>query len=233
MTSVAVVVQARVGSSRFPSKMLAPLADRPLIDWVLGRVGRSARAGTLVLATTTDPADDALADRAAGTAFAVVRGSADDVLGRYVAALDARPADLVVRVCADNPFVAPEEIDRLVDAFDPARHDYACNHQSRLGSDYADGFGAEILAAGTLRDLAARATAPAHREHVTSYVWDHADRYRIHALPAPAGLAYPGVRLDVDTPGQLASLDAFARRAGIGIATPATEIVAAYLRHAG
>jgi len=233
MTRVAVVVQARVGSSRFPSKMLAPLAGRPLVDWVLGRVGRSARAGVRVLATTADPADDALADRALAAGFAAVRGSAEDVLGRYVAAIDAHPCDLVVRVCADNPFVAPEEIDRLVDAFDPARHDYACNHQSRLGSGYADGFGAEILAASTLRDVAARATDRAHREHVTSYVWDHASRYRILALPAPAGLDHPEVRLDVDTPEQLAALDAFARAPGIGIATPATEIVAAYLRHAG
>lgn len=232
MTRVAVVVQARVGSSRFPSKMLAPLAGRPLVDWVLDRVGRSVRVAVRVLATTTDPADDALAERAAAAGFAAVRGSAEDVLGRFVAALDAHPCDHVVRVCADNPFVAPEEIDRLVDAFDPAHHDYACNHQSRLGSGYADGFGAEILAASTLRDLAARATERAHREHVTSYVWDHAARYRIHAVPAPPALAHPEVRLDVDTPEQLAALDEFARAAGVGLATPAAEILEAYRRFA-
>ena len=232
MSRVGIVVQARMDSRRFPAKMLAPLAGRALIDWVLGRVARAMRADLRVLATTADPADDALAARAAAAGFAVVRGSSDDVLGRFVAALDAHPCDRVVRVCADNPFVAPEEIDRLIGAFDPSRHDYACNHQSRLDSRYADGFGAEILPAAVLRAVALRAMHPAHREHVTSFVLDHAAEYRILALAAPAGLAHPEVHLDVDTPGQLADLEAFVRASGVGLETPAVQVLEAYRRFA-
>ncbi|SVC28054.1 uncharacterized protein METZ01_LOCUS280908, partial [marine metagenome] len=105
------VVQARMGSNRFPGKVMCDLAGRPLIDWVLSRVMLSALVDRTVLATTDSHLDDALALYAAGLGVAVYRGDENDVLGRVASAADEAGAEWVVRVCADSPFVDPGEID--------------------------------------------------------------------------------------------------------------------------
>jgi aminopeptidase-like protein len=147
-----------------------------------------------------------------------------DVLGRFIGAASMANADNVVRICADNPFIDPVEVDRLVRYFVENPSDYACNHQDRLGSNYADGFGAEILSAALLEKIAACATESRHREHATLYLWDHANEYSLRAPGAPAELAFPALRFDVDVPADLENLEAMVR-AGVGIETPASDIV--------
>ena len=112
----------------------------------------------------------------------------------------------MLRICADNPFVDPDELDRLVQEFNENSCDYACNHQDRLGSRYADGFGAEILSNHLLQQITQVAKEPKHREHVTLYLWDHADQFTLHSIHAPPKLAYPDMRFDVDTPFDLIQL---------------------------
>ena len=219
------IVQARMGSARFPGKMLANLGGHPLLEWVLRRVGRARRLDETVLATSTNARDDALAALAATIGIRTCRGDELDVLGRFVAAADMSDATQVVRVCADNPFIDPDEIDRLVTFFQTKACDYACNHMDRLGSRYADGFGAEILSAELLQKIAGLATEPKHREHVTLYLWDHAAEYRMLAVPAPAEMAYPELRFDVDNPADLAALEQLLA-ADVNLQTPAPQIVA-------
>lgn len=221
------LVQARMGSSRFPGKMLAPLVGLPLLHWVLQRVQQATELDVVVLATTDLPRDRPLIDLARQLGVATFTGSETDVLGRFNAAAAAHAADVVVRVCADNPFVDPGEIDRLLRFFESSRADYACNHLDRLGNAYADGFGAEVLGADLLARLAAEATEARHREHVTLYLWDHADRFDLRAVPAPAALAHPALRFDVDRPEHLAELQALCERNGLSLASTAAEVVAA------
>ncbi|MBI4936647.1 MAG: hypothetical protein HY846_00230 [Nitrosomonadales bacterium] len=154
----------------------------------------------------------------------VYRGSESDVLGRFVAAAEISRAETVVRICADNPFIDPGEIDRLIDFFNYSNCDYACNHLDRLGSRYADGFGAEILGADLLRQIASRTTETRYREHVTLYLWDHAGEYNLMAVPAPSALACPELSFDVDTPSDLIELEHLVA-AGINLETPAARIV--------
>lgn len=222
------VVQARMGSSRFPGKMLAPLDGKPLLEWVLRRVARASLLAGVVLATSDDARDDALATVATRLGIAVFRGSESDVLGRFVGAARAFDADNVIRVCADNPWVDPGEVDRLAAYFVGTECDYACNHQDRLGSRYADGFGAEMLSAVLLEEISNRATEQRHREHVTLYLWDHEQDYRLRAIPAPDELARPDLRFDVDRPEDLAYLEGLAAT-GIDFETPARDIVRAAL----
>jgi spore coat polysaccharide biosynthesis protein SpsF len=222
------VVQARMGSKRFPGKMLAPLGGRPLLEWVLRRTSRAASLDGVVLATSDQPADDALERLASALGVPVYRGDEDNVLARFVGAARASSAGRVVRICADNPFVAPEELDRLVRVFSEGRCDYACNHQDRLGSGYADGLGAEIFNAGLLERIEPLADAR-QREHVTLYLWDHADEFRLAALPAPGPLAHPELRFDVNEPADLEYLETLAQD-GIAVETAAAGIVARALR---
>lgn len=223
------IVQARMGSSRFPGKMLAPLAGLPLLQWVLHRVQQARELDAVVLATTDLPRDRPLVDLARCLGVATFTGSETDVLGRFDAAASAHAAEVVVRICADNPFICPGEIDRLLRFFAGSGADYACNHLDRLGSGYADGFGAEVLGADLLARLAAEASEPRHREHVTLYLWDHAERFRLAAVPAPAALAHPALRFDVDRPEHLAELQALCDRAGLTLDSTAAEVVAAAL----
>jgi aminopeptidase-like protein/spore coat polysaccharide biosynthesis protein SpsF (cytidylyltransferase family) len=218
------VIQARMGSQRFPGKMLARLGGVPLLEWVLRRLLRATTLAQVVLATSDSASDDALAELAASLGIAVFRGSETDVLGRFVGAARMAGADNVVRICADNPFIDPAEVDRLVRHFADSRCDYACNHQDRLGSNYADGFGAEILPSALLEKIAAKAFEPRHREHATLYLWDHAGEYKLTAVAAPAELAFPELRFDVDTPADLEELQALVL-AGVTIETPARDII--------
>lgn len=218
------IIQARMGSSRFPGKMLARLGGVPLLEWVVRRLLRATTLAQVVLATSDGAADDALAELATCLGIVVFRGSEADVLGRFVGAARLARADHVVRICADNPFIDPGEVDRLVSYFVENPCDYACNHQDRLGSGYADGFGAEILSAALLEKMAAVATDSRHREHATLYLWDHMQEYHLNAVPSPQELVFPELRFDVDAPADLDNLAAMVR-SGVSIDTPANEIV--------
>lgn len=218
------IIQARMGSTRFPGKMLARLGGIPIIEWVIRRVARANTLAHVVLATSSSRNDDSLANFVASLGTQVFRGSEADVLGRFIGAARMTNSDNVIRICADNPFIDPKEVDRLVIYFSENECDYACNHQDRLRNCYADGFGAEILAASLLEQIAVRAIEPSHREHATRYLWDNPNDFELRAVPAPIELAFPELRFDVDTPDDLAKLEVLTS-CGIGLETSAREII--------
>jgi len=218
------IIQARMGATRFPGKMLAKLGDLPVIEWVVRRMLRSKTLTQLVLATSDAVADDVLADFALRLGILVFRGSESDVLSRFVGAARMANADNIVRICADNPFIDPNEVDRLVRYFVDCHCDYACNHQDRLGSGYADGFGAEILSVATLNKIAIDAKAACHREHVTLYLWEHSNEFTLCSLAAPNELAFPELCFDVNVPADLANLEGLVN-AGVDIETAASNII--------
>lgn len=222
---VVAIVQARMGSSRFPGKALADLCGTSLIDWVLGRVRRSTRLDDVVLAIPSTARDDVLCDFGIAAGVKVYRGSEANVLGRFTGVAREYLADVVVRVCADNPLISPEEIDRLVDYFFAYRPDYAFNHVPRLDNHYPDGLGAEILSRALLEKIAKRALAGSYREHVTNFIWDHASEFRIAAVPCPSELATSRhIKLDIDTPEDLARMRSLCTF--LSPASTALEIVA-------
>jgi len=224
-SKTAVIVQARMGSIRFPGKMMAPLCGVPIIEWVLGRLSRCRQADALVLAIPDTPSNAPLQEIANRLNVAVWRGDEADVLGRFVGAANAIEADVLVRVCADNPVVDPEVIDSAIQAYYQLGVDYVFNHVPRLDCLYPDGLGGEVLSAALLREIDAKATAPAQREHVTSYLWENADRYRL--MPAPCAEPWrangDAIRLDVDEPADLEELQSLLE--GVSTDIPAAEIL--------
>lgn len=194
------VIQARTGSSRLPGKSLMTIWNgMTVLEMVLRRVLRAETLDGVVLATSDRPADDAVAATGERCGVAVFRGSESDVLGRFRGALDTFPATAVVRVCADNPLVDPQEIDRIVRLFWSSGCDYVSGCVPESG--VPDGAGAEVLSASLLRTLDREAQIPAWREHVTSLIVEHPDRFAVGRLPAAP--AIPDVRLDVDYPEDL------------------------------
>jgi len=230
MTRTVAVIQARLGSQRFPEKMLALLGNRSLLEWVVTRVRRSEMLDRVVVATTQESRDDRLADECARLGVDVMRGPTDDVLARFAQAVEGDTADAVVRVCADNPFIDPACIDELVREYRRHGVDYAYNHRPHGACDYADGFGAEILSRGLLDKLQASDLSARHREHVTLAVVDGTIPALTHACIAPKELAYPKLRFDVDTANDLKLLNQLISLGQISLVTTAAEVVRVALR---
>ncbi len=187
-----VILQARMGSRRLARKAMELLTGRPLITHCLDRL-RAADAGLVVLATTTDRQDDVLARVAEAARVRVVRGSRDDVLARFAAVPQAYPARVVVRATADNPAVDIAAVRRVQRWLDITGADYVVED----GLPY--GAAVEAIRTDVLLQAHIWARDPADREHVTTWITRHTDRFRVQRLPAPRVLRRPDLRFTVDT----------------------------------
>lgn len=172
---VVAVVQARTGSTRLPGKVILPLGGRPVLGWVVRAAQAAAGVDQVVVATSTAVGDDAVAGLAEELGVAVVRGSEDDVLSRFVLAQEATEADAVVRLTADCPLLDPALIAQVVAAWraDPALGYVATTVVRTLPR----GLDVELVSAGALR-LADRRAERHHRVHVTSWLYTEPGRCR-------------------------------------------------------
>lgn len=227
MTRTIAVVQARLGSRRFPGKMLATLGGHTLLEWVVTRVCQSTLVDRVVVATTVEPLDDQLVLECERLSVEFVRGSTDDVLGRFIDAVQGDIASEVVRVCADNPFVDGSCIDTVIREHRAAKADYSFNHRPLAACNYADGFGAEVVSREFLEALHQRQLSPGHREHVTLAIVDGTVAARVHGCVAPAALAHSDLRFDVDAPSDLGRLEVLVHSGRLTMHSSASEIVAA------
>jgi spore coat polysaccharide biosynthesis protein SpsF len=173
------VIQARTGSTRFPGKALVDLGGRPVLQWVVRAAQAATRVDQVIVATSTSAGDDAVADLAGSLGVAVVRGSEDDVLSRFVAALDAHPADAVVRLTADCPLLDPTLIDAVAGAWAASpTHDYVSTVLVRC---LPRGLDVELVTAQALRAVSRMATGH-DRVHVTSALYADPTAYRLLGL---------------------------------------------------
>jgi spore coat polysaccharide biosynthesis protein SpsF len=202
---VVAVIQARMGSTRLPGKVLKPIAGKPLLWHIVHRLRQCALVEDIAIATSTNPRDDAIVEWGAGEGVTVVRGPEDDVLARYARAAEALDADLIVRVSSDAPFIDAGFVDHLIATLIEQNGDYVlmpdgvqCAHE-----------GVDPFSRRALDKLMMDAgDDPAAREHVTGYFKLHPDFVKIvRAAPYPA-LARKGGRLTIDTPDDLAFVEA-------------------------
>jgi spore coat polysaccharide biosynthesis protein SpsF len=218
-----VIVQARMGSSRFPGKILQNLGGTPLLAWLVHRCAASDMVAEMVVATTTDRADDRteeLADRLGARCF---RGHPTDVLARVAAAADAVGATTVARVSGDSPFLDRTPIDAVVEAFVTCGADLVQNHRE---AGWPVGTAVEVLSRETLELIAASATEPGHREHVTLYAYESGDAIDTAYVAPSAEVAAPDLRLCVDTREDLERAQRIAAALGPGEEFTLGEIVA-------
>ena len=227
MMRTVAVVQARLGSHRFPGKMLAVLGEHSLLEWVVTRVGQSDAIDRVIVATTLEPLDDQIVAECGRLGVDVVRGSTDDVLNRFMAALTDDECDTVVRVCADNPFVDAGCIAAVSDEHRSTGADYSFNHRPFGVCNYADGFGVEVISRVLLTDLDGRDLSAEHREHVTLAIADGSVKAHVHGCVAPPSIARPELRFDVDEPQDLQHLQTLVEFAKLHIRSSAAEVVAA------
>jgi spore coat polysaccharide biosynthesis protein SpsF len=205
-------------SSRLPGKVLAPAAGRPLLAHMIERLERCAALDAIVVATTTNASDDPVAELAEGLGAGIFRGSEEDVLGRVLSAARAHEAELIVETTGDCPLIDPVIVGEVIDRFGESGVDYCSNLLERT---YPRGMEVQVFPTAVLAEVDRLTDAPADREHVSLYIYEHPDRYRLSNVRAdpPRGA---DDRLTVDTPEDLAVVRAvfealYPRRPAFGL----------------
>ncbi len=183
-TRTVAIVQARMGSTRLPGKVLLPLGGEPMITHVMRRAARARSLDEVVVATTGLADDDALVDLATAEGWPIERGSETDLLTRYVDAARAHDADVIVRITSDCPLIDPGVIDRTVRAFQGGSVDYASN--TLEPRTYPRGLDVEVIGRAALERADREDRDPAWREHATPYLYRHPELFRLLGVPAPA-----------------------------------------------
>lgn len=195
MTRIVASIEARMGSNRLPGKMLMLLAGQPVLAHLTGRMMLCKNIDGLIIATTENPADDAIADWAAAHSVACFRGSEDDVLARVLAAQLSMQSDVVVELCGDTPFLDPAVVDTAIDAWNSHDVDLVTTARDRT---YPDGQDVEVFSIQALADIDARCKDAGAREHVSLPFYKEPE-WRVHDLLAPAFWHRPELRLVLDT----------------------------------
>lgn len=202
---VVAVIQARMGSTRLPGKVLRPIAGQPLLWHIIRRLRRSKLIDDIAIATTTNPLDEAIVEFGAAHRVTVVRGPENDVLARFAIAAERLDADVIVRVSSDAPFLDAGFIDHLVSHLMAQKGDYVLMEEGALCAHE----GVDPLTRRGLAKLLREAhDDPVAREHVTGYFKLHPDFVPIAHAPAYPPLARKAGRLTIDTPDDLAFVEA-------------------------
>lgn len=200
--STLVVVQARSGSTRLPGKVGLPLAGKSLLERMIERITAATTPFDLVVATTTDVADDGIVDLAQRAGVGCFRGHPTDLLDRhYRAALAARPGvDTVVKIPSDCPLIDPAVIDRVLSAH-AASHGTPDFTSNLHPANYPDGNDVEVMTLDALAIAHREAERPFEREHTTPFLWERPERFRVVNVAWETGLDYSmSHRFTVDYP---------------------------------
>lgn len=192
------IIQARMGSTRLPGKVLTPVGDETVLGRVVKRLFRAPDIDAIVVATTTGHGDDVIEQECERLRVRCFRGSEDDVLDRYYQAAKSQSADAVIRITSDCPLVDPRIVGQVQSAFVRERADLACNALPRT---FPRGLDTEILTMDALTRAWQQARHPQHREHVTLFCYERPDLFRIASVANHHDYSYH--RWTVDTPEDL------------------------------
>lgn len=204
------VIQARMGSSRLPGKVLRDIWGEGMLARVVQRARRAAGIDAVMVATTTEPVDQAIATECGRLAVPCFRGASEDVLDRYYQLACRDGADAIVRITSDCPLLDPRVVESVVAAFRTANCDYVSNTLERT---YPRGLDAEVFTAAALARAWREARRPHERVHVTPYVYQNPRAFRLLSVISDG--SYGGHRWTVDTPEDLEFARAiYARLAG-------------------
>jgi spore coat polysaccharide biosynthesis protein SpsF len=181
---VVTVMQARSSSTRLPGKVLRPVLGVPVLLQQARRMQRADLLGTLVVATSTDPSDDALVALVEDAGVPVVRGSLDDLLDRHLVAGRALDAEAVVKIPSDCPLIDPAIIDLVIGSFLESGADFTSNLHP---PSWPDGHDVEIMRMEVLEAAGREATRDFEREHTTPFIWERPGRFDLENVTWDSG----------------------------------------------
>lgn len=199
-----IIVQARMSSTRLPGKVLRPVAGRPLLSYLIESLEHCRNGGPIIVASSSDASDDPIAEYCRNQQIRCTRGPLEDVMGRFLMAVEDTMADQFVRVCGDSPLLDHRLIDHAIELFWKRRPELVTNLFPR---SFPAGQSVEVVDTTCFRRAAASTSQPEHREHVTKFFYAQSNRFDIVNFTADED--WSGHKMAVDEP---ADLDRFADR---------------------
>jgi spore coat polysaccharide biosynthesis protein SpsF len=190
------IVQARMSSSRLPGKIMRPVVGKPLLELLVERLKRASRVDEVVIATTTNDGDDQVESLTQRVGIGCFRGSEHDVLDRVLGAAHAAQADVIVEITGDCPLIDFQVIDKLVDVYQANDFDYVANVLKRT---YPRGLDTQVFATTVLEEVARLTDDPVDHEHVSLYIYQHPERFKLHNVESGLPEEFWDLRLTVDT----------------------------------
>lgn len=199
MMKVVAIVQARMGSTRLPGKVLMEIRDKPMLEHVIDRLRETKMLDEIVVATTTKEQDKVIIQLAKKLGVSYFAGSENDVLGRYLGAAEEAKADIIVRITADCPLIDPRIIDDIVKHHLRTNANFTYNLiDENNEKSFPRGSDVEVFSNAVLKRIGELAKEPRYREHVTSYVYEHPEPFKIEVIEAEGIFQRPHLRLCVD-----------------------------------
>jgi spore coat polysaccharide biosynthesis protein SpsF len=199
MTKVIAIIQARMSSTRLPGKVLMELGGKTVLEQVVDRTKQATKIDGVLLAIPDGKNDDVLAKFCDEKGIVYSRGSENDVLDRYYEAAKKSGADVVVRITSDCPLIDPMIVDQVVQRFLNEGGDYLST--GRLVTTYPDGLDTEVFTFLSLERAWKEAKLPSEREHVTPYIWNHPESFKVSTFDYERDLS--SLRWTVDEPRDL------------------------------
>ncbi|MCS6930348.1 MAG: glycosyltransferase family protein [Saprospiraceae bacterium] len=187
MSRIVTVVQARMGSTRLPGKVMLDLVGQPLLLRMIERVQAAQKVETIVVATTVEASDDPIEALCIQNGLRCYRGSVEDLLDRHYQAGRLWNADAVAKIPSDCPLIDPAVIDRVFEYFLQNDYDYVSNLHP---ATYPDGNDVEVMKMSALEVAWKEARRPFEREHTTPFLWENPNRFSIGNVRWETGLDY-------------------------------------------
>jgi spore coat polysaccharide biosynthesis protein SpsF len=193
---VAIIIQARLASTRLPGKVLMDISGRTMLAWVVGRLQRAKIPDEIIVATTVQPRDDAIVEESRRCGAKVFRGSEEDVLDRYYQAATRFELDIIGRVTSDEPLMDPRLVDEMLAVFlERPDSDYCSNSLERT---YPRGLECSFIKYDVLQTAWQEAAQEYERVHVVPFIREHPERFNLLSYTKP-GTPLNQLRLTVDT----------------------------------
>lgn len=200
---IGAIIQARMNATRLPGKVLKEACGKPLLELLVERLKCARHLDEIIIATTISPADDPIEELAKRLSIKYMRGSEEDVLGRYYQAANQFHVDHIVRITGDCPLMDPVIIDHMIEFYMDIKsgvteYDYLAN---TLETTFPDGLDVEIFGFGVLKKIHMIADKKYQREHVCTYIIEHPKEFRIKNFTNDKNdKNFPGFRWTLDNP---------------------------------
>jgi len=194
---IVATIEARMTSTRLPGKVMKPVIGRPVLELLIERLKKSRYIDEIVVATTINNTDQPIIDLCSLLGIKYYRGSEDDVLKRVLDAAKSVSGDIIVEITGDCPFVDPGIVDECIKTYLNGNYNYVSNVITR---SYPRGLDVQVFPVSVLEEVNELTNNPIDHEHVSLYIYEHPERYRLKNITAPDELFWPDLGITLDTP---------------------------------
>ena len=218
---VGAIIQARMGSSRLPNKVLAEFCEnKNILEYLIERLKLSEKINKIVIATTCEPRDKEIISCAIRSKVDYFTGSENDVLSRFFNCAKYFSMDTIVRITADDPFKDPQLIDHAIKILDEGGFDYVSN---TIKPTFPEGIDIEVIKFNALKESYLNAVKKSEREHVTPYIWKNPEKFNLYNIESEND--YSDLRLTIDYIEDLDALKEIAKFYGQDLSFSYKDIV--------